>query len=951
MTAGRLMTAADWARLQEIFAAASDLPPEARPKFLDEACGRQTRLRAQVESLLGSLDEDGGITSAVENAVTLASSGGPAPGEHIGSYEIIRLLGRGGMGAVYLASRADDQYRKEVAIKLIPGGVASPDMMLRFRAERQILANLEHPNIARLLDGGATSDGSPYVVMEYVAGKAADRYCADKHLGIRDRLRLFQPIARAVQYAHQNVIVHRDIKPANILVTDAGEPKLLDFGIAKLLAPDYALPAVTQAGDRLMTPEYASPEQIRGEPITTSTDVYSLGVLLYQLLAGQPPFRLTGTLGQLERDICERVPERPSRVARSRELEGDLDRIVLKALHKEPNRRYVSAAEFSADIERYLTGYPVIARPDSWRYRASKFTRRHRIGAAASVGFLGLVIAFGIGMAVLARKAREEARTASQVTDFLINLFQSNDPGQTKGDAITTRELLDRGAARIEGQLQNDPVVQARLLDTVGALYDTLGMWPQGESLLKKALALREHKLPRDDLAIANTLHELGSVSSDLDQFDQAERSYQEALRLYQAKLGRENLKVAESLDDVGTMLFQRGHNEEAEKLFRQSLDINSRLAGAKAMESMRALNNLSVVLSRRGDYVEAERLTRQLVALATETGGRYQDSVGYGWHNMAVLLDSLGRFPEAEAAIGEAIAIRTRLYGKDHPLTAASAAVMSHILTRLGRFDEAKALADPALAHELKSLGPRNLDTAYAQDCLASVRLAQGDAAQARQLFQSALQARVGVVGPAHAVVADSWVNLGNLDKATGDLPAAVNEFQSALEIRKRTFGANSIFSAEADVALAEVLIGERNFARAEDLAREALSADQAGYPARHIAIGAAESALGWAYLQQGRSADARPLLEDAYAIAQGAYGVEHPESTRAGIRLADCLAASGDRARAAALVEIAGPRLDRSLDPTWHAERRTLQSLRQALRLSPGPSHETSGPNLKQP
>ncbi len=934
------MTAADWERLQEIFASASDLPADARPKFLDEACGVQTRLRAQVESLLRSLDEEGGITSAVEHEVTLASTAGPAPGDRIGPYEISRLVGRGGMGVVYLASRADDQYRKEVAIKLMPGAFASPEMMRRFRAERQILANLEHPNIARLLDGGATSDGSPYVVIEYVAGKPADQYCADKHLGIRDRLQLFQKIAKAVQYAHQNVVVHRDIKPANILVTDGGEPKLLDFGIAKLLAQDQPLPAVTQAGERLMTPEYASPEQIRGEAITTSTDIYSLGALLYELLAGQPPFRFNGTFGQIEREICERIPERPSKLAGSRELEGDLDRIVLKALHKEPHRRYVSAAEFSADIERYLTGYPVIARPDSWRYRSGKFIRRHRIGVAASVVFLVLVIAFGIGMAVLARKAREEARTAGQVTDFLVNLFQSNDPEQTKGDAITTRELLDRGAARIESQLQNDPVVQARLLDTVGTLYDTLGMWPEGERLLKKELFLREHKLPRDDLAIANTLHELGSVSSDLNEFDQGERSYREALRLYQAKLGKENLKVAESLDDVGTMLFQRGKNEEAGKLFRQSLDMNTRLAGAKVMESMRALNNLSVVLSRRGDYAEAERLTRQLVALATETGGRYQDGVGYGWHNLAMLLDALGRFPEADAAIREAIAIRTKLYGPNHPLTAASDAVLSHVLTRLGRFDEAKALAIPALAQEMKSLGPRNLDTAYAQDCLAAVLLAQGDAAQARRLFEAAHQARTNVVGPAHMVVALSSMNLGRLDRAVGDLRAAGDEFQRALEIRQRVFGPSGVFSAEAEIALAEVFIEEANFVRAEDLAKQALAADRAGYPARHIAIGAAESALGWAYLQHGRNNEARPLLEDAYAIAQGAYGAEHPETARAAIRLAACLMASGAKARAGDLVAMAGPVLDGSLDPTWHVERRTLDSLRQSLRLYKGPA-----------
>jgi tetratricopeptide (TPR) repeat protein len=322
---------------------------------------------------------------------------------------------------------------------------------------------------------------------------------------------------------------------------------------------------VTIAAERAMTPEYASPEQVRGEQVTTSMDIYALGVLLYELLTGERPFRFSASFADLERDICTRVPERPSRVARRRELEGDLDRIVLKALHKEPQRRYLSAAELAADIDRYLNGYPVTARPDAWSYRTGKFLGRHRIGAAMAAVFIALVLAFAVSMAVLARRAKEEARTAEQVTNFLVDLFQSNSPDQTQGAALTARGLLDRGAAHLEGQLRNDPTVQARLFDTIGSLYDTLGLWPQAETLIKKALDIREHRLPRDDLAIANTLHELGSISSDLNKTEQGKRAYQEALRLYQARLGHENVKVAQSLDDVGTMLWYEGRPKEAE--------------------------------------------------------------------------------------------------------------------------------------------------------------------------------------------------------------------------------------------------------------------------------------------------------------------------------------------------------------------------------------------------
>src|SRR5215472_1117553 len=391
-----------WQRLEDLFFEASDLEPSARPAFLEQACGSDTDLRREVEDLLRSSDRTlADLRRPVDETareVVMDKSG-----QRIGPYQIVKLLGEGGMGLVYLANRADQQFQQQVAIKLMHAGFGqSPEMLRRFKAERQILANLDHPNIASLLDGGITSEGAPYLVMEYVDGAAIDEYCQRNPLPTAELLQLFRTVCAAVEYAHRNLVVHRDIKPGNILVTAEGVPKLLDFGIAKLMDPEAPGPFRTVASQRLMTPEYASPEQVRGEPVTTATDVYALGVLLYELATGRSPFRIeTNSPLEIARAICELEPVRPSTASRTgaslapidaRELRGDLDQIVLKPMRKEPERRYASVAAFSEDLLRYLRGYPVEAGSGARRYQARKFIGRHRAAViAAAAAALALI--------------------------------------------------------------------------------------------------------------------------------------------------------------------------------------------------------------------------------------------------------------------------------------------------------------------------------------------------------------------------------------------------------------------------------------------------------------------------------------------------------------------------------------------------------------------------------
>lgn len=932
-----VLTPADWTALQEIVNTAADLEGGERTEYLERACDGQPALRSRVESLLKAMaGETTVLGAAIGQAASIAIDRElPRAGARIGPYCIERILGRGGMGVVYEAVRDDDQYYKRVAIKVVATGLFSESLLLHFRNERQILANLDHPNIARLLDGG-TVEGAPYVVMEYVDGSPIDEYCREHNLSVRERLSLFRQLCDAVAYAHRNLVVHRDIKPGNVLVSDRA-PKLLDFGIAKLLEPD-GVPgstALTRTGDRLMTPDYASPEQVRGERITTASDVYSLGVLLYELLADERPFRASGmTPGEIERAICTQAPKRPSTRAPKRGLAGDLDNIVLKAMHKEPARRYGSAAELSADIDRYLTGFPVNARPDSWTYRAEKFIRRHRVATTVAAILFLVISGLSIGLAIAARRASEEARASGQTTDFLVQLFNSSDPNETKGESLTVREVLDRGAARLETQLKDDPAVQARLLDTIGGIYDALGVWPRAEELIRKALALRRTRLSRDDMALANTLHELGRISHDLNQFDLCERSYREALSLYRKKLGDRDPRVAASLDDLGTPLFLEGRLGEAEALFRQSYELNRKTLGPGHEETLRAMNNLAVALVARGDLAAAEPLRREQVKLSIQSEGANAEPVAFGWFNLAGILETLGRLGEAEAAFRHAEAVDLKLYGAQNPVTAKMQADHAQVLGRLGRLDEANTMGAEALANTLKAVGPRNLDTAFSQDCRGSVLLALGKAAEARRLFQAAYDTRVALVGANHPDSAGSLMNLGRVDLATGQLQAAREGFQRALEVKQRLFGANSALAADSEVALADALGRSGDYAGAESRARRALAMFAAGSSQNPLATSGAKSALGWSLLRQNRPSEAKPLLEDAYSTVKNLYGTANVESARAAVRLAVCLRALGDRAQVRDLIASANSVLSRSVDPTARIEQEALQTLNATLK-----------------
>ena len=519
-----------WQQVKALFEAAQKRDPAMRDAFLNKRCAGDPDLLEEVRSLLQAHEAEGPVERAMDRMNTSLHQrpSGSFEGWRIGPYKLVDELGHGGMGRVFLAERADGQFDQEVALKLLSIAFPAPEATERFLAERQILATLRHPHIARLLDGGVTEGGQPYFVMERIEGRRIDTYCDAHQLSVRERLRLVLDVCDAVQYAHQKLVVHRDLKPANILVTEEGQVKLLDFGIAKLLDPEamrIQTDPATRTGQHPMTPDYASPEQVRGADVTTASDVYQLGIVLYELLTGRRPYSVEDqTPSEVERIICEEEPappsaavNRPDDVSRTgsspaelrKTLRGDLDTIVMKALRKEPDRRYDSAEQLAGDLRRFLGGHPVSAHPDRWTYRAGKFVRRHRGGVAAAAVIVLLLIGYGVTItwhsqrtqAALDR-AQREAQQSEQVTDFLVGLFERAEPYQAAGpaarlgDTLTTRELLDQGAARARRELSDQPEVQATMMHTLGRIYRQRGHHDEAASLLDDALAVLDGRYP-----------------------------------------------------------------------------------------------------------------------------------------------------------------------------------------------------------------------------------------------------------------------------------------------------------------------------------------------------------------------------------------------------------------------------------------------------------------------
>ncbi len=763
------MTPERWRELQKLLHAALERPASERAAFLEQACAGDAELRNEAASLLSSAEEAGDFLEPPPAKTTLGA--GPEEEEasarrRIGPYQVVRLLGSGGMGHVYLALRADQQFQKWVAIKVVKRGTDTDFVLRRFRQERQILAGLEHPNIAQLLDGGNTEDGLPYFVMEYVEGEPITAFCEEHELGVRERLGLFRTVCGAVHFAHQNLVVHRDLKPGNILVTDDGIPKLLDFGIAKLLNPELSPQSIdmTLAGLRLFTPDYASPEQIRGERITTASDIYSLGALLYELLTGRRPYLVKSrTAEDLAKAVLEEEPEKPSTaVGRPREGEaaaegavrgerqklrrlliGDLDTIVLKAMRKEPNRRYASAEQLSEDIHHYLEELPVAARKDTVPYRAGKFLRRHKVGVTA-IAFIFLLLSGAIAatswQARIARRERARADRRLEDVRQLANsfLFEFHDAIANLAGSTPARELLVRRALKYVGTLAseagNDPSLQRELAEAYQKLGEIQGGSSSSTNLgdtvgaiasyraalrIREALLVVDAKSPGDTAALAGCLETLAGILGHAGSADESFRMAQRALavrlrlveldpksRVFRSGLARAHFFLSLQLSSLNRKQDQIAEMEKARAIYEalaaeDPKDLIARRAVGLTHKYLASVHfSLKEKEMALEGYRKSEAIESELVA-ADPTNALYQRDLSHSYGGIGEALFALGRVSEGAESYRKAIAIRKALAAAD-PKNAAIRLALARGYFQLGR--QHAYFGDPRAA--LESLG-----------------------------------------------------------------------------------------------------------------------------------------------------------------------------------------------------------------------------------------------------
>jgi serine/threonine-protein kinase len=854
------------AQISAIVDAVIDDPPDARTARLDALCNSDAALRAIVDAILAQdVADETPFRSAVADALSAAAHAAAADetGRRLGPYRLIREIGRGGMGAVYLAARDDREFEQQAAIKIVRG-ILAPGRLQRFRAERQILASLVHPNVARLLDGGTTDDGVPYFVMEFVDGAPIDVFSRDRHLAVRERLTLFLQVCDAVSYAHRRLIVHRDLKPTNILVTADGTPKLLDFGIAKLIADEEESPTAALTIEPLLTPEYASPEQARGNVVTTATDVYSLGVLLFELLTGERPYRFASKRAdEVTRVICEQQPPRPSSLAHGRALKGDLDTIVLTALEKEPTRRYASADALGDDIRRHLAGEPVLVRPATFAYRASRFARRHRRAVAAAAAGVLLLTGWGVTASIQARRVARERDAARQVTAFLVDLFASTDPAETRSKDVTAREILDRGVERLN-DLDDRPDIKAQLLDAIGKVYRSLGARERATTLLTDALQLHERLDGRDAPQTTDTINELAETMREAGRLDTAEPLYREALTARERRFGRRSLEVAQSLNNLALLMHARGHDKEAQPLFEEAVSIQREKLGPNNPKVAVTLGNLSLVARDQARYADAERLARQTLSIRLATLGDVHPYTANAYMALGQVLNMAGRSAEAVEPMTHAIELQRRIYGDDHPIVDSSLNNLASLRQDLGDLEAAEPLYREALTHQRRRLG-RASEVAITANNLASLLEERRRFDEAEALYRDSLDIRRERLGPKHQSVARAEHNLARLLTEEHRFADAEPLAASALALRRERLGEQHPETAQSLALLGTIRVGRGDAAAGEAMLRTALTTHRTALGPGHPTTIATGYALGLVLLNAGRRAEAEPLLRAA--------------------------------------------------------------------------------------
>ncbi len=934
--------------MREIFDAVADLAPAERAAEIARACGADAALRAEVEALLVADDAPAPLLKRSADELGAALFIEIADGEvsddrfvgmRVGNYKILRKLGEGGMGIVFEAEQ--ETPRRLVALKVIRGGAFVDDARIRlFQREAQSLALLKHPSIAAIYEAGRTDDGQHFFAMEHVHGAALDVYLRERaaHFGQRDeillRLGIFLKICEAISYAHQRGVIHRDLKPSNILVmgatvTSASSAtggfasatafapaiKVLDFGLARITDSDVTLAATaTRTGQVQGTLAYMSPEQARGNSseIDVRADVYALGMLLYEMLAGKLPYDVSkAMLHESVRVICEEEPVRPSVVQRA--LRGDLETIVLKALEKEPARRYQTAVALAEDVERYIANQPIAARPASTIYQVRKLVARNKGLASVVVGTFVLLLAFGITMAFMAGqqrkerlradaqrvRAEQEAETARRTTKFVQEMLGAVDPLRAQGKDVTVREVLDEASTRMATELADQPEVAASIRLTIGNTYDALGLYDEAASHLRAALETRRSVFGNQSEEVAEILHDLGSLMLNRAEYDSSRALFQESVDIRQRLFGDTKPELALGLSNLAAIMAYQGDFDGADSLWTITLAMQRKLLGNEDPEMATTLTNLATVLHKKGDLERAEPLLKEGLAMQRKLRGNDHPNVALGVSSLAALLKDKGDYDGAEALYRESLAGLRKSYGDEHPQIARTLMSLAVVLSGKGDYEEAEALHREALAMRRKLLGNEHPDVARSLFNLAGLLSRKGDMAGAIAMHRDALAMRRKSLGAEHPDVAGSLNALAGLLDFGGDHRGAEPLYREGLAMRRKILGDAHPDVAESLVGLGTLLTGSGRAAEGEALLREALANLRAALAPGHWRIASAENDLGACLFALERFDEAESLLVGSQPVLEAAAGPSPRHKQRARERVALLYERSGRGAR----------------------------------------------------
>lgn len=816
------MSPAEWERIQTVYHRVSELPVERQEAALDAECGDDPKVLQEVRQLLlaSQFEKLDDVVQKVAYDVASQTE------ERVGPYRLEHELGRGGMGTVYLACRDDNEYTRKVAIKFLNMGMDRPEHLRRFRQERQILADLEHPNIARLLEGGQTGTGQPYLVMEYVDGKPLLQYCRDNQLSRQQTLELVAKVCDAVEYAHTHLVVHRDLKPSNILVTEDGSPKLLDFGIAKVLesrAEDQE--PLTQNTGQLLTLDYASPEQISGHPVSTVSDVYSLGVVLYELLAGERPFQ-TRTTEPLAYCVLYNEPERPSmraRVNRLPSVSSELDNVILKAMAKEPVRRYRSAGALADDIRRHLNGQAVLAYGDSTWYVVSKFVRRNRAATGVAAVLALAVVALGIQLAVANQRlgaerdaAVRERANAREVSRFMVDLFNNSDPALRGGGELTAREMLDYGAEQLHSSTVDDPEIQTHLRIGIGAAYMRMGRWQEARTHLEEGMALLRSA---SDTSVELRIEALTEYSNILEKASELVKAEEVARELVAVAREHRPKQLPVALATLGNSLSHQMKQAEAELVYREGISLLTGVQGA----SIPLQANLGIALFRQGKFEESHALANEVMQLIKTHWGETSPAIAAPFDTIGNLEIGRGNFAESIAAFEEAIRIASSM-DEPSPNLAYHTCGLAEAYLRMRDAESAAGPLNTCAEIRAKTLQPDSFDALGLQQLQGMHDLLLGRIGDAERKFRHVLVTYEKTFGASHVTRAKSLRLLGTSLLSNGDLAGAHLHLSEALALWEELGLAEDQELAELALEAGTTALLDSRLAESEALLRRAL-------------------------------------------------------------------------------------------------------------------------------